>query len=377
MDTKTVLFIANNGEPRIEAMQKLLPEYGWQTKWFGLSTEPDFVYELGHNELDIFRRYLRPLARLGYRAFREISDYPRFSIGKISFAYWLKDVSVIVASGPPFDTFVIAKELSQRHHIPWIGDYRDLWTQNHNYPYTPLRRVIERRLEKSTVSTARALSTVSTNWVQRLGMVAGNKVRWMIPNGFNPYDYQERIFSNRKDFSKLRITYAGRIYKKQRLDQLLTAIAWLGDDIELHYYGPTPEHFEGKCAGVNVFIHEPVHHEDLMQFLRSSDMLWLMNFPKEDGWMSLKIYTYLAARRPILITDSGPNDCKRKLLEETHAGTACSDMLNVMQALLESYSDWRKFGMVPYHGVPSMVSLHSHRQTARQMSRILNQVVNK
>ena len=45
--------------------------------------------------------------------------------------------------------------------MPWVGDLRDLWVDNHAYPYPAWRKRIERRLESAVLRTASALVTVS------------------------------------------------------------------------------------------------------------------------------------------------------------------------------------------------------------------------
>ena len=58
----------------------------------------------------------------------------------------------------PTTSHIIAKELVKRKKIPWIADFRDLWTQNHYYTYSGIRHFFEKRLELDTVSSANALN---------------------------------------------------------------------------------------------------------------------------------------------------------------------------------------------------------------------------
>jgi len=46
---------------------------------------------------------------------------------------WRPDI--ILTSGGPFSAFIATRILSAKHKIPWVADYRDLWSLNHAYPY--------------------------------------------------------------------------------------------------------------------------------------------------------------------------------------------------------------------------------------------------
>ena len=79
-----------------------------------------------------------------------------------------ENIAAVISSSPPVTSHLIGGELKAEHEIPWIADIRDLWSQNHNYRYSPLRRALDRRLELKTLSKADALVTVSEPWAEKL-----------------------------------------------------------------------------------------------------------------------------------------------------------------------------------------------------------------
>ncbi len=67
-------------------------------------------------------------------------------------------VDVIFSSSSPVTCHLIAQKLKMFSSVPWVADFRDLWTQDHYYRFGPVRRWIDRRLEKQTLSSANALT---------------------------------------------------------------------------------------------------------------------------------------------------------------------------------------------------------------------------
>jgi hypothetical protein len=93
--------------------------------------------------------------------------------------------------------------------VPWVGELRDLWTDNHYYTFPTWRRVLETWIERRTLRTAAGLVTVSEPLAQML------RLRYDMPvcvvlNGFDPADYPpvQRLQPDRF----LRIVYTGNVY---------------------------------------------------------------------------------------------------------------------------------------------------------------------
>ncbi len=79
------------------------------------------------------------------------------------------NISLIFVTGPPFLPFVVAKKIKEKFNIPYIIDYRDLWTTN---PRTPsfgiARKIIGNWFEKKILSNAKAVLTVSNGCAKSL-----------------------------------------------------------------------------------------------------------------------------------------------------------------------------------------------------------------
>src|SRR5262249_1738312 len=78
------------------------------------------------------------------------------------YALTAKDVDVILASGPPFATFKLAKRLSNRIGRPYVLDYRDPWV---GFPHAsrPARPATVRE-EATLLAGCAAVTIVSRSW---------------------------------------------------------------------------------------------------------------------------------------------------------------------------------------------------------------------
>ncbi len=75
----------------------------------------------------------------------------------------------ILSSSPPATCHLIARSLKEKYHIPWVADFRDLWTQNHYYSHTPDKKLcFERKLELSIISRVSAITTTTRPFADKL-----------------------------------------------------------------------------------------------------------------------------------------------------------------------------------------------------------------
>ena len=326
------------------------------------------------------------LTRLG-----EITAYPdpqkrwRPSALKAGHEFLRKEsVDVIMSTSSPATSHIIARELTEKHRIPWVADFRDLWTQNHYYPYSPLRKVIETRLEKRTLQSAEVLVTVCDPAADKLRKLHPGKPIHVITNGFDP----DEVNDPESDLTgKLSITYTGNLYPgKQSAEPLFAALRDLiaqgtidARDIEVRFYGAEAGWLEkqarqyGLTEVVNQFGIVP--RETALEKQRESQLLLFIKWsdPRERGYYSAKIFEYLAAKRPILAI-GGHDDVASKLVDETRAGINCSTEAHVKAMLKELYNEFKKFGRISYQGEEHIINRYSQMEMARQFAEVLDRV---
>ncbi|MFC2004674.1 glycosyltransferase [Chloroflexota bacterium] len=328
------------------------------------------------------------LTRIG-----EILNYPDSHRGWEPFALEAginllehRQIDAMISCHPTI-SHIIASKLKAKYKIPWLADFPDLWSQNHNYAYSSLRRAIDRRLELKTLSAADAVSSVSQPWADKLRALHKGKLVYMVTHGFT---LEEVNIPPAKLTNKFTITYTGNIYaRKHGPDKFFAALRDLilerviePNDIEVRFYGEMAGWLEkeikqyGLSGIVNLYGQVP--KDVALQKQRESQLLFITKWkdPKERGAYSGKIFEYLAARRPILATD-GSHDVVTDLLNETKAGIDAQSVRDIKDAFQKLYHDYKQRGKIAYNGIDSKINKYSHREMAKKFSEILDYLVPK
>jgi glycosyltransferase involved in cell wall biosynthesis len=406
-----------SGSVRVLPLAKHLPQFGWQPFVLSppLREKPDLQFTVietsYHDALAFWKRLLRynpnegqdvreqVKRRLGVKSNRSLVDFA-FTLGNEIFAYpdagkgWKafavdagrkllqKENLEAVISIWPVTSHLIASELKAEYRIPWIADFPDLWSQNHNYQYGPLRKFLDRRLELKTLSTADALVTVSQPRAERLRELHKGKTVYAITHGFDPAEVNEPPANVTAKFT---ITYTGTIYpRKQDATKLFAALRDLisggvidPEEIEIRFYGPKTgwldkEIEQYELPGI-VKQYGTVPRQVALEKQRESQILLLLKWedPQERGIHPGKIFEYLAARRPILAT-GGSNDVVTELLNETKAGIDVASIGHIENALRKLYREYKFKGEIAYTGDIEKIDKYSHREMARKFSEVLN-----
>lgn len=289
----------------------------------------------------------------------------------------------IISSSFPVTAHLIARELKLHYNIPWIADLRDLWTQNHYYPYSSFRKMIDTRLEKKTLGLADALTTVSGPLNEALSGRYPDKYTSTITNGFDPEETNPGVPLS-KGFT---ITYTGQLYRgRQDPEPLLKALSELihdgvveRGDVSIDFYGKYESWLEEDVTryklGDVVTLHGPVSREVAIRKQWESQILLLLtwNDPAEQGVYTGKVFDYLAARRPILSLGLSGGVVTR-LIDDTNAGVHVSTEEEIKSYLLAAYKEFKKNGAVHYSGNQSEIDKYSHYEMARKFAEVLNAI---
>lgn len=407
------------GSPRLLGLAKYLPEFGWEPIILtapiqGKADSRYRIVETGYREAASFWRKLLRLnpesdlrkqikRRLGVTKKEsfldslltlagEIINYPDsekcwkpYAVKTSKELLEKEKIDAIISTSAPLTTHIIARELKSIYKIPWAADLRDLWTQNHNYSYGSLRKMIDKRLELKTLGAADALVTVSHPWAYKLSTLHKNKKIYAITNGFDPDMLNIPPEPLTKKFT---ITYTGRIYTGKtdptRFFQALKELVIEGnlktDDVEVRFYGLEMNWMTQTIQeyGLSDIVkhYGPTSQQDAIKKQRESHLLLLLNWEdeKERGWHPLKGFEYLAAVRPILSIGGSGDDVTKALLDETKAGVYCRTVEAVKKAIMEFYTEYKKTGKVNYFGDIIKINKYSHREMARKYSEVLEQI---
>ncbi len=240
------------------------------------------------------------------------------------------NIDTVVTTSPPHSTQLIGLKLKKKHHIKWVADLRDPWTDIYYYNqfmHTTLARKIDLRYERNMVENADLLITVSEDlkriFAEKTALPVANKIA-VIPNGFDNDDFRQAVFPAEP---KKVITYSGTFYEFYDVDCLLEAIRGLSNELRqnlmIRFVGIIPPSVAQKfrSTGIEIELVGYVDHPKSIEYLLRSDLLLLLIAKVENnrGILTGKFFEYLATQKPIMAI--GPTDGDlAKIIHETQCG---------------------------------------------------------
>ncbi len=290
----------------------------------------------------------------------------------------------ILSSSFPITSHLIARELTKQTGIPWLADLRDLWTQNHNYLF-PKRKFFETRLEKSTLSKAHALSTVSESLSQKLQSRYQNAHISVITNGFDSELINEPAIPLTKEFT---ITYTGLVYRDKqnpaKLFEVIQALIAEGlmdrSEVRIRFYGTVQKWITQLAIeyGIQDIVTQygPIIRNEAIIKQRESQILLFYGWEDEYelGVLPLKMFEYFAARRPILATGGTSQEQFRNILDVTKAGQHAININDIKRIVYDHYREYCQKKEVTYTGNSVEMDKYSYRHMANKFSYVLDKI---
>ena len=221
--------------------------------------------------------------------------------------------SVVVGTGPNFNTFVAALHLARRFGSRLVLDYRDEWTE------CPFRFVelgnADRWWERRCLRAADAVLFTTESQLRHaravFGRLIGDKGR-ILPNGWEPDPSVEAAACSVGLEGSLAIAFSGVLAEHCLPGAFLRDCAGafahdaaLRDLVRLHFIGRRTELAE---AELNTFpypdrlvFHDMLPKSDADAMIRAADALLLIARPDLARYIPGKLYDYVASKRPILV----------------------------------------------------------------------------
>lgn len=297
------------------------------------------------------------------------------------------NIDMIFTSSGPNTVHFIGRHFKKVLGVPWVADFRDLWTQNHiSRRIYPLWK-IEQKLEKNTLRSCNAMTTVSKPLANALANFHGKPVT-VIKNGFDESDYFPR--SKKKKKNKLRIIYTGKIYPQKRDPSLIfKAIKKLieenflqPDELIIDFYGREMSWAKQISKKMNmtnlVRFHAMVPYHESVEIQMDADILLFLEWVAEKkGVYTGKIFEYLGAKRPILAF--GPKGgIVEKLLEETNAGKLVADVYDAKAILRKWISIFKQKDEIPYNGNVKLINTkYTRRAQTKALAILFDSILEK
>ena len=258
------------------------------------------------------------------------------------------DVDVILASGPPFAAFGLARRVAERLGRPYVLDYRDLWTGNPHARHPPTQRMIER--ERDLLESSAAATGVSPSLLESLREQFGDrKALHVISNGFDP---GEMALVPKLAFGHFAIVYAGMFYPPKRTaGPLMAALQRVEQNSGktrqwmFHYYGYQAEHVLSSAREFDVehrvVIHGNVPRAEALSAVRSADVavvissVYQQGSLQDKGIVTGKVFEGIGLGAPLLVIAPEGSDLEGILAAtgsgKRFAGTEIAEIAGFIQ----------------------------------------------
>lgn len=226
---------------------------------------------------------------------------------------------IIIASGSPFFSFLVVSKFANKNKIPYILDYRDLWSNNpHSTSFLKkCFNILPRIIENYVNASAYSIVTVSRHCAEAIPSKKDIDVIYNYPD----QTYVKHIKSISED-SQLKekddifkIVYTGTLYQGRDLELIAKALQSLPDAyrrrIKFHYCGNSGVLAERSFRRNHVkdlFVcHGKLPKKDALQVVHNADLcVSLIHNEKISpnsgvrGIMSTKIFDYLILDKQVL-----------------------------------------------------------------------------
>ncbi len=266
-------------------------------------------------------------------------------------------IDVIYSTYSPISNHVLGSILQSRTGLPWVADFRDLWTDDFRYRVQDkTQREEERRLEQQILESADAVIGVSRTQATVLSdHVPDARGKFVtITNGFDATDFEGVTRFPDRSKERFVMAFVGRFDRYRVTEDLLAGFAKfvrrLGDRRDrfvLRIVGHISDRTRRNIASTGVG-HEYVSYVDHGTAVRemvSADALLLSresSGPNADSVICGKTFEYLASGRPILavVPEGGESD---RLVRRCDAGlTVTFDEELIAKALERLFRAWEE-----------------------------------
>lgn len=353
-----------------------------RTMWYNVNWLPEALLggrrRVAYAGYESTGRFSKIFDRLGmyYKTLFNFPDgqvgwYPHaVAAGRKLIREWVPDI--IYASASPVTSLLVASRLSKSTSIPWVAELRDLWVDNHYYPYGPIRRMLEGEIERRVLQSAAAFVTVSQPLAEQLAAKYGTRTV-VIHNGYDEDDVPVTLRKPARN--KYIISYTGTIIKGKRdpsvLFRAMKRLPEAQNKIEVHFFGKYMHEVRQIAKQYdlsNVIVHGALPYAEALEKQMQADVLLLLLWdnPMEKGVYTGKLFEYLAAKKPILVV--GPKDnVASRLVERGKFGKVISSTEEAEKAIKCIVE-----GKFTYNGIDAIRSLYTRKKQAEKLSDLLS-----
>ena len=316
--------------------------------------------------------------------------WKRSAVKKGQDVYKKQGFDLIYASGTPWTSFLVARELSRKTGVPYILDYRDLWNNideawaEDSGIKASIRNKISCRQELSVMKNAAAIVSVTNSCVERLKetttKATANTRFKCITNGFEPAEF-DKVSAEPENSKVFKIGYTG-VWKKgygpSSLYQAVKALTQERPDlnIEIHAAGFSADMSSdyGLSSSI-VKEYGKVAHKRAIQIMKSCDLLFLPVAQGSYSYISLpgKFFEFIGSNKPILAEVPKGSEVQ---LELSHAGGGLCVDVGDIESIKAIVEDVLKGNMEQFpHRNEDYILRYHRKHQAGQLARLFNDLM--
>jgi len=299
--------------------------------------------------------------------------------GKELHKTWKPDL--IYSSALPISSHFIARKISVTYKIPWVAEYRDLWSGGHGARVSNTHSLFLKRIEKWLLKPVSGLITVSQPLAAYLRAVHKKKVE-VVFNGFDTNRHVSKQVERRDRGGKLTIVYTGSIYEGRDPGILFEAIQKLGEEqkkIEVHFYTSDQDKLQKLIKRFEledcVTLMDYVPYDRSLQVQSEADLLLYLSYSSKThegkGILSGKVFEYLGAARPILSVGADSNH----LLVQQGFMVHIDDPDELKTQLLKWIDEKEKTGSVMMSGDLSSREIYSREEQTGKADKFIHSLL--
>lgn len=299
-------------------------------------------------------------------------------------------------SGGPFSQFLAAAKISRL--LPTLLEYRDGWIENWAYHApTRMHRAIDLKAQQAAMKAAKRIIVLSRYWENLFARTypdaRGKLVN--LPNGYDPEDFT--ALTPPGDPGVMAWSWIGTMLPSyslaviRQLDRYCAANRDAAAEIRVRVAGRIAP---GKYDELRSFTHVPVtilgrvsHRAAISQMRMSQALIHTTTvtapprfaYPPGEayGWLTTRIFEYIASRVPILSTDS--RGLTAEMIGQTRSGVVipAEDENAIYRAVSRWHERWRN-GLPLLPGEPDTTPIEkefNRGEIAGRLAQTLDEVV--
>jgi len=294
-------------------------------------------------------------------------------------------VDLIISTGPPHTTHLIALQLKKSMGFKWIADFRDPWTEIDFFDQLKLTAWAKRKhlkLERRVIENADQVITVGNSMSESF-----KKQFAVYPVTItNGYDHDDLLHEEVPSGDRFTLVHVGSINKDRNHRVFWESIRELVDEnsgfkshFELHFIGKTDLEVKNdveKYSLTNQVKFTPyLDHDQVLRQEKAASVLYLPinNTANAKGIITGKLFEYLASQRPILAI-APPDGDLAAILNESGAGWVSNfdDKINLKKNLSLLFEQHQNGSLQPEsRGIEKYSRKYLTRRLVDEMNKLI------